>query len=115
MRAQVDGLRNAIGDAAAPIAAAFKLAPDTVVRAFESAGLTEVTFEQVKASVSLPSLDEFAIGQVATLPVAPAFAARPIERRQAYLDEMKRVLAPHRSGMGTYDCTFASWVVTGSR
>jgi len=115
MRAQVEGLRTFIGDAVASIAVAFDLAPATAVRAFESAGLDDVVVEKVVRRVSLPPLEEFAIEQIAALPVGPAFGALPLERREAFLEEMKRALAPHRTAAGGYDCLFASWVVTGSR
>lgn len=115
MQAQWNALGRAIGDAVAPIAGAFRLDPARACEAFTAAGFREVTSEKVTAVVSLPPLEQFAVGQVSTLPVAPAFAALAEEQRHAYVDEMQRVLSRYRTASGTYECPFVSWIVTAIR
>ena len=115
MAAQIVGLREVLGEAVTPVAGAFDLAPEAVVTAFAAAGMIDTRSEKVVASVVLPPLEEFAVGQVGALPVAPAFAALPVTHRDAYLAGMQAALASCRTEAGTYEVTFASWLVTGAR
>lgn len=116
MRAQADGLRAAIGEeAAAPLAGAFRLSPETMSAAFVAAGLRDISAEELTSTVSLPPMDPYAAQQVSTLPVAPAFAALTDAQRQAYVDGMGLALAGYRTPEGRYDCPFATWVVTARK
>lgn len=115
MRAQADGLARALGDATAPLDAAFRLAPDAMSAAFTAAGLRDVAAEKHVATVSLPPLDPYAAQQISTLPVAPAFAALTDDQRREYLRGMEDALATYRTPEGRYACPFASWIVTATR
>ncbi len=115
MRTQADGLREAIGEATAPLAAAFRLTPDAMRAAFTAAGLKDVAVEEIVPTVSLPPLDPFAAHQVSTLPVAPAFAALSEAQRRAYVEGMERTLAMYRTAEGRYECPIASWLVAARK
>lgn len=115
MRAQADGLREAIGEAAAPLAGAFRLTPDAMSAAFTVAGLKDVAVEELVPAVSLPPLAPYAAQQVSTLPVDPAFATLSDAQRRAYVEGMERTLAMYRTPEGRYDCPIASWVVTAQK
>lgn len=115
MQAQVHGVRLAIGDAATAIEAGFRLDPATATEAFRAAGFREVVAAKVVATVAITEIDEFALGQLGSLPVGPAMAALPDGARRTYVEGMREALAPYRDATGTYQCPFVSWVVSGTR
>lgn len=115
LRAQLEGVRAAIGDGAAPIEVAFRLDPKVACGALTAAGFRDVEAHKVVATIALPPLEEFALGQLAALPVGPAIAALPQAQRRGYVECLQRALQPFRNAGGGHDCPIGSWVVTGTR
>jgi ubiquinone/menaquinone biosynthesis C-methylase UbiE len=115
LQAQIAALRRAIGDAVSPLIGAFRLDPAQACETIAAAGFQNVASEKVVAVVSLPPLEEFAAGQVGSLPVAPAFAALNEEQRTLYVRDMEHALSSYRTAEGRYECPFDSWIVTASK
>jgi len=114
MQAQREGLQRAIGSIGA-IAGAFELDPAYCCELLTAAGFREASAERVTATVSLPPMESFALGQASTLPVAPAIAALDQQQRLAYVRHMEESLSANRTEAGTYACPFVSWVVSAMR
>ncbi len=115
--AQVGHLDRLLGpEQAGLLSAGFRLAPEVVEQAMAAAGLGDVHAQEVRSEIALSiPLEEFLVGQIGALPVAPAFAALPREGRMDYVRSMERDLGAFRRGSGEYVVPFASHLVSGTR
>ncbi len=110
--AQLRALERKIGAGIEPIARGFGLSSSSARDAFESAGLTELTVEEVTAEISLPPLADFLAGQISGLPVAAAFASLAPSARDSVLDEIASALAPYALSTGGHRVPLRSHVIS---
>lgn len=109
-REQQDRLQRLIGQS---MAGAFALDPEIVRRAFVDARFRDIEVARVEPTVVLPNLTEYAMGQVGTLPLAPAFNALDESARVEYVRDLTAALEPHRTGRDEHAMPFVSWIVSG--
>lgn len=115
MRVQVEAARAAVGDAARAIEAGFALDGARAADAFTAAGLRDVLARRVTATVALPDLEAFALGQLGSTPTGAALYALAPEARAAYARRFTEELAAYRGADGVFRCPFVSWLVSGVR